>query len=186
MFHFQISKICRVMREYQKMNNTIEMCMTNTQTLYDIIKASFPDVDVKAKAVICCNTIDANADDHDSHCAQVHIADETVPTVSKTDLYGVRTPILKQTIHLMIIADGVYYEPSYELYSSRDIQYFSSIKNLLEGVIPNTLIKDNLKDTLQSFLRFVEHEHNINNGDFLITDKDYYNNQLDYIQSKLN
>jgi len=162
MFHFQISKICRVMREYQKMNNTIEMCMTNTQTLYDIIKASFPDVDVKAKAVICCNTIDANADDHD------------------------RTPILKQTIHLMIIADGVYYEPSYELYSSRDIQYFSSIKNLLEGVIPNTLIKDNLKDTLQSFLRFVEHEHNINNGDFLITDKDYYNNQLDYIQSKLN
>lgn len=83
----------------------------------------------------------------------------------------------------MIIADGIYYEPSYELYSSRDIQYFSSIKNLLEGVIPNTLIKDNLKDTLQSFLRFVEHEHNINNGDFLITDKDYYNNQLDYIQS---
>lgn len=45
------------MREYQKMNNIKEMCMTNTQTLYDIIKASFPLVDVKAKAVICCNTI---------------------------------------------------------------------------------------------------------------------------------
>ena len=162
MSHFQISKICRVMREYQKMNNIKEMCMTNTQTLYDIIKASFPLVDVKAKAVICCNTMDANSDDHD------------------------RTPILKQTIHLMIIADGIYYEPSYELYSSKDIQYFSSIKNLLEGVIPNDIIKDNIKTTLQSFLRFVKLEEKINSGEFSITDKDYYNNQLDYIQTKLN
>lgn len=162
MFHLEISRICRVMREYQKMNNTIEMCMTNTQTLYDIIKSSFPSVDVKAKAVICCNTMDAHNDDHD------------------------RTPILKQTIHLMIIADGIYYEPSYELYSSRDIQYFSSIKNLLEGVIPNDIIKDNIKNTLQSFLIFVKLEEKINSGEFSITDKDYYNNQLDYIQSVMN
>ena len=154
MFHLQISKICRVMREYQEMNNITEMCMTNTQTLYDIIKASFPSVDVKAKAVICCNEMEPRG-------------------------------VIKQTIHLMIIADGIYYEPSYELYAVKPM-YFSNIKNLLEGFIPNNLIKDNLKDTLQSFLIFVEHEKNINNGDFLITDKDYYNNQLDYIQSKLN
>lgn len=150
------------MREYQKMNNIKEMCMTNTQTLYDIIKASFPLVDVKAKAVICCSTMDANSDEHD------------------------RRPILKQTIHLMIIADGIYYEPSYELYSSKDIQYFSSIKNLLEGVVPNDIIKDNIKNTLQSFLRFVKLEEKINSGEFSITDKDYYNNQLDYIQSVMN
>jgi hypothetical protein len=162
MFHIQISKICRVMREYQKINNTIEMCMTNSQILYDIIKASFPLVDVKAKAVICCNTMDAYSDDID------------------------KTPILKQTIHLMIIADGIYYEPSYELYSLKGVQYFSSIKNLLEGVIPNDIIKNNIKNTLQSFLIFVEHEKSINSGNFLITDKDYYNNQLDYIQTKLN
>jgi len=162
MFYLEISRICRVMREYQKMNNIKEMCMTNTQTLYDIIKASFPTVDVKAKAVIGCNIIKASVDDID------------------------QTPILKQTIHLMIIADGIYYEPSYELYSSRDIQYFSSIKNLLEGVIPNDIIKDNIKDTLQSFLRFVKLEEKINSGEFSITDKDYYNGQLDYIESKLN
>ena len=150
------------MREYQKMNNIKEMCMTNTQTLYDIIKASFPLVDVNAKAVICCSTMDANSDEHD------------------------RRPILKQTIHLMIIADGIYYEPSYELYSSKDIQYFSSIKNLLEGVVPNDIIKDNIKNTLQSFLRFVKLEEKINSGEFSITDKDYYNNQLDYIQSVMN
>jgi hypothetical protein len=144
------------------MNNIKEMCMTNTQTLYDIIKASFPLVDVKAKAVICCSTMDANSDEHD------------------------RRPILKQTIHLMIIADGIYYEPSYELYSSKDIQYFSSIKNLLEGVVPNDIIKDNIKNTLQSFLRFVKLEEKINSGEFSITDKDYYNNQLDYIQSVMN
>ena len=155
MFHFQISKICRVMREYQKMNNTIEMCMTNTQTLYDIIKASFPSVDVKAKAVIAVNEIEPPSG------------------------------VIKQTIHLIIIADGIYYEPSYELHAVKP-NYFTSVKNLLEGFVPNTLIKDNLKCTLQSFLIFVEHEHNINNGDFLITDKDYYNSQLDYIQANLN
>jgi hypothetical protein len=153
MFHFQISKICKVMREYQEINNIKEMCMTNSQTLYDIIKSSFPSVDVKAKAVIAVNEMD--------------------------------NFVIKQTIHLMIIADGIYYEPSYELYIVKPT-YFSNVKNLLEGFVPNTLIKDNLKYTLPSFLRFVEHEHNINNGDFLITDKDYYNNQLDYIQSKLN
>jgi len=153
MFHLQISKICRVMREYQEMNNTIEMCMTNTQTLYDIIKSSFPSVDVKAKAVLAVNEME--------------------------DF------VIKQTIHLIIIADGIYYEPSYELYAVKP-NYFTSVKNLLEGFIPNTLIKDNLKDTLPSFLIFVEHAHNINKGDFLITDKDYYNNQLDYIQAKLN
>lgn len=150
------------MREFQKMNNIKEMCMTNTQTLYNIIKASFPLVDVKAKAVICCSRMDASPNDID------------------------KTPILKQTIHLMIIADGIYYEPSYELYSSKDIKYFSSIKNLLEGVIPNDIIKDNIKTTLQSFLRFVKLEEKINSGEFSITDKDYYNNQLDYIQTKLN
>jgi len=153
MFHLQISKICRVMREYQEMNNIKEMCMTNTQTLYDIIKVSFPEVDVKAKAVICCNEME----DY----------------------------VIRQTIHLMIIADGIYYEPSYELYAFKPM-YFSSIKNLLDGFVPNDLIKDNLKNTLPTFLRFVEHEKNINNGDFLITDKEYYNNQLDYLQTKLN
>lgn len=139
------------MREYQEMHNITEMCMTNTQTLYDIIKASFPLVDVKAKAVICCNEME--------------------------DF------VIKQTIHLIIIADGIYYEPSYELYAVKPM-YFSSVKNLLEGFVPNDIIKDNIKNTLQSFLIFIEHEKNINNGNFLITDNDYYNNQLDYIQSK--
>jgi len=163
MFHLEISRICRVMREYQKMNNIKEMCMTNTQTLYDIIKASFPTVDVKAKAVIGCNIIKASVDDID------------------------QTPILKQTIHLMIIADGIYYEPSYELYSIGDIQYYSNIKNLLEGFdILKDKIKDKIKETLQSFLRFVKLEEAINSGGFTITDKDYYNGQLDYIESKLN
>lgn len=151
MYHLAISKICRVMREYQKMHNIKEMCMTNTQTLYDCIKASFPDADVKAKAVICCNELDGF--------------------------------IIKQTIHLMIIVDDIYYEPSYELYKEKPM-YFSNIKNLLEGFVPNTLIKNNLKEMLPNFLQFVKHEESINSGDFLITDKKYYNNQLDYLESQ--
>jgi len=165
MFHLEISRICRVMREYQKIHDIKEMCVTNTQTLYDIIKASFPIVNVKAKAVISCSIIDADVDDID------------------------QTPILKQTIHLILVADGIYYEPSYELYSVDDVQYYSNIKNLLEGFEGHDaydIIKGKIKDILQSFLRFVKLEEAINSGEFTITDKDYYNGQLDYIESKLN
>jgi hypothetical protein len=147
------------------MHDIKEMCVTNTQTLYDIIKASFPIVNVKAKAVIGCNIIDADVDDID------------------------QTPILKHTIHLILVADGIYYEPSYELYSVDDIQYYSNIKNLLEGfegLEAYNIIKSNIKDILPSFLRFVKLEEAINSGEFTITDKDYYNGQLDYIEPRLN
>lgn len=147
--HIAISKVCKAMREYQKVNNIKEQCMTNTQFLYDTIKSSFPNVDVKAKAVICCNI-------HD------HIT-------------------IKHTIHLMIIADGKYYEPSYELYALKP-RYFTSIKSLLENFKPNDLIKDNLKEILPPFMRFIELEKKINDGGLLICDSDFYHKQANYIQ----
>jgi hypothetical protein len=147
--HDWIKSIILMMRAYQRKNSTTEMCMTNTQYLYDCVKASFPDMDVKAKAVIC----------------------------GVNNYKGVDQAFI---IHLMIIVDGVYYEPSHELHELKPI-YFSSIKNLLDGVVPNTIIKDNLSDLLPKFLHFVKLEEDINAGGLLITDKEYYNEQADFV-----
>ena len=167
-----ITKICQAMREYQKLNNIVGCCMTNVQTLYDIVKSTYPDTDIQAKAVICINAIEADDSEFDQMCCLTSTPDDT------------KTPIMKQTIHLMLKVDGVYYEPSYELYKDSPM-YFTSIKNLLEGVEPNTLIKDNLKETLPAFLNFVKLAERINAGELLITNypygKDYYDNQILYL-----
>jgi len=148
-YHITISNICKTMRQYQKINDIKSQCMTNTQTLYDIIKASFPSVDVKVKAVVCC----------------ARVGDNTI----------------KHIIHLIIIADGEYYDPSYETCEIDNRQYFSSIQNLLEGFIPNTIIKDNLKEIINPFMKFIDIEKRINSGEFLICDRDFYDKQLDCI-----
>ena len=168
-----ITKICQEMREYQRYHKVVGCCMTNTQTLYDIVKSTYPDADVQAKAVICINAVDTDDPEFEQMCCLTSMPDDT------------KTPIMKQTIHLMLKVDGVYYEPSYELYKVSP-SYFTTIKNLLEGVEPNTLIKDNLKATLPAFLHFVNIAERINAGEGLITKDNkygevYYKNQINYL-----
>jgi hypothetical protein len=144
-----ITAICNIIREYQKNNNITDQCMTNTQFLYTFIKDNFPNMDVKAKAVICC----------------ADIGNDTI----------------KNIIHLMIVVDGQYYEPSYDTYHLQGRKYFTTIKDLLDGFVPNKLIKDNLKDIITPYLHFVDIEKRINDGEFLICDMDLYDNYIDCI-----
>jgi len=172
-----ISKLCSAMREYQKNNNIVEQCMTNTQTLYDIVKLTYPDADVKAIPVICLNYIDVSdaVVKTAENCCFTTLGQSCFENLEEDD-----TPILKQTIHLILKVNDIFYEPSYELYTAK-ARYFTSIKNLLDGVVPNTIIKNNLKNILPHFLHFVDLSERINKGELLIADKEYYNNQLDYL-----
>jgi len=86
---------------------------------------------------------------------------------------------IKNIIHLMIVVDGQYYEPSYDTYKLQGRKYFTTIKDLLEGFVPNTLIKDNLKEIVSPFMRFVDLEKRMNSGEFLICDAELYDNYID-------
>jgi len=140
------------MREFQRVNKINGQCITNTQFLYDTIKASFPNIDVKAQAVIA-----------------VDIFDDTFRT----------------TIHLIISADGEYYEPSYEVFNF-NARYYSTIKDFIKNNKPPydnpMFIKDAAKSILPDFMRFIKYAEQINEGDIIITDKDFYNKQADYIE----
>ena len=90
-----ITKICQEMREYQRYHKVVGCCMTNTQTLYDIVKSTYPDADVQAKAVICINAVDCDDPEFEQMCCPHSIE-------VSCDAYAVatKTPIMKQTIHL--------------------------------------------------------------------------------------
>ena len=135
-----ISKLCSAMREYQKNNNIVEQCMTNTQTLYDIVKLTYPDADVKAIPVICLNYIDVSdaVVKTAENCCFTTLGQSCFENLEEDD-----TPILKQTIHLILKVNDIFYEPSYELYTAK-ARYFTSIKNLLDDYKQSVYTNQNL------------------------------------------
>ena len=97
-----LANIVLYLREYQKMHNIKKKCITNCQYLYDNLKANFPLNDIKIKAVICMSS---NKD------------------INTTILYAG---------HVVVEVDEEFiFEPSYEVYSIDNIEYFDNIKKSL-------------------------------------------------------
>ena len=86
--------------------------------------------------------------------------------------------------HLVVEVDEEFIiEPSYEVYSMHNIEYFDNIKQLMNAfAFPN---KNDMKDAIKEFICFTKIADTINNGELTITDKEHYNNQADYVEEKI-
>ena len=85
--------------------------------------------------------------------------------------------------HVVVEVDEKFIlEPSYEVYSTDNIEYFDNIKQFMNKYkIPNKHMKHLIKD----FIDFTKIADTINNGGLHITDNEYYNNQADYVEEKI-
>ena len=141
------------MLKYQKQNNIEKNCITNTQVLYDIVKINYPELQPKAKAVICYFK------DGDVGVLYSHL-------LLEINLLGYR-----------II------EVSYDVIKHIPVVYFESFINLKKDFANfDELDKDKIKSILKMYLKLKNIENIINNGTFQISSIEYYNNLMDYIK----
>ena len=73
-------------------------------------------------------------------------------------------------------------DPSYDVHSLRNKYYFDNVKDF------NNTFRGSLslpKDIITKFIRFIKYAEEINNGQLLVCDKEFYNNQADYVEQKL-
>lgn len=141
-----------LMRQYQKENGIKEQCITNTQTLYSILTDNKID-NVSAKAVfVLTNDIDNGI----------------------SILCGG---------HIVVMIDGTIIEPSYDMFCRKEIYYFDNAKSLINSLSTEDRekIKGQFKKIFGDHIRFLEYEKKINNGEFVICDRSYYDQQLDYV-----
>lgn len=161
----KLQLIVSAMREYQRQNEIKKMCINNTQYLFDLLKVLIPEHKVEIKSVIgFC------ADDENDICI----------TISG---------------HLVIYVNNEYViDPSYDIFKiehvlNSNLQVYANIidfKNTIGDENYKVLYKERkvldekklIKDAIQ-FQRFAKE---MNEGTFMITDRDYYDNQADFVE----
>jgi hypothetical protein len=150
-----IKLFIKFMIEYQKNNNIKDQCVTNAQYLYDHINHNFTNIKPKAKATVCL----ANDNENDT---------------------------TKCVCHMVIMIDDIIYDPSYEIISLNDINYFGNMKCLSLYISKYQLTsKEVYLKTVSDFIKLSQVADRINNGELLICDKDFYNNQADYVEKNI-
>jgi hypothetical protein len=151
----KIQLFIKHMIEYQKNNNIKGQCITNAQYLYDYINHNFPNINPKAKAVVCLGNDNENN-------------------------------ITKCICHMVIMIDDIIYDPSYEIISLNDIYYFGNMKSFSSYIKKIPLFPEDIYlKTVSNFIEFIKLADKINEGGLLVCDKDFYNNQADYVEKKM-
>ena len=150
---FTISNITLSMREFQKENNIKGQCVTNTQYLYDTIKMNLRN-NVKTKAVI---VFSHDEEKNNVYCVEGHLV-------------------------LVLSDDETIIEPSYEIFCLKNKLYFDNIKDFLNIFDDKVKIKIDKKKLVSHHIKFMKLSEQINNGECLVADKKFYNEQADYIE----
>jgi len=153
-----ISNIARSMREFQKTNRITKQCLTNTQYLYSCIKSN-TSCKVKVKAVLVVS--------------------------NKTNTTKIIVHLVVQLENKNVEGEAMMLEPSYDVFSLKDKSYFDNIKDFMDTYSHkfNDVFKDTFKKTISEFINFTKLAERINNGELLICDKKFYDDQADYIES---
>ncbi len=152
--------LLKMMYEYQKMNNVKGNCVSNCQYVYDQIEGVH-FVNVKFKAVIATGIrkqIITDTHIQLDHCSIVHL------------VLDVNDGFMERII-----------DPSYEVIILEELEYYDSIKKWKENHPKREFVN---KKSIKEFLNFVKIAEQMNNGQFYITNKEWYNGQADYISDE--
>jgi len=84
-------------------------------------------------------------------------------------------------VHLVVVCDGVLIEPSNEIYKIGDMIYVKKLAEIKQYDPNSNLTPECYKYLIIKFVEFIKISNNINNGIIQIHNKDYYNNQADYV-----
>ena len=85
-------------------------------------------------------------------------------------------------IHMVIYDEETkkIYDPSHEINSLPNTHYFDSIHSLKKSV--DNITKEDMLYVIPRFLNFITLAESINNGDLVITNKEFYDKQADFIE----
>jgi hypothetical protein len=88
--------------------------------------------------------------------------------------------------HLVLLLDDDIIDPSYEVYSLKNKQYYITFKDLNDttDIIHST--EYNIKEIINSHICITQIADEMNSGKKWITDEEYYINQADYVQKNNN
>ena len=94
-------------------------------------------------------------------------------------VYNVEKNILCHGHLVLEYEDGTFIEPSYELVKLNNNKYFTTIHDLNFKKRNKTL----QKKILNEHILFCKYAERINQGEILINDKKYYEDQADYVEN---
>ena len=88
---------------------------------------------------------------------------------------------------ILVLNDGIIFDPSYDIYSLKNKRYFYNIKDLISNIDDKNKLKIlvDINELINNHLHFIKLAEQINNGACLISNKKFYNEQADYIDKLL-
>lgn len=144
------------MHDYQRINNIKRCCLQNVQFVYDgLVNASYANIEPIAVMVI-----------------------KFYPNEKRMHCYN--HMVLIDVITQKLI------EPSYEVGNMKDTEYYVSFSVLLKATKNVLYLTTEEKETLlKNHIEFCNFAERMKNGELIITDKEIYHKQADYVKQKL-
>jgi hypothetical protein len=155
----KLTNILLSMREYQKQNEIKSKCVDNCQFTRDVLTPYFGNRIQVKPVIVLHNEVEGS------------------------------TAIC---IHLVIQFDDTIIEPSYEYFKIKDKHYIDNLIHLTEIMKSNCVdncqftrdFKKMYKENVENFIKFIKIADEMNKGIFKITDKKYYDNQINFIEKE--
>ena len=141
-----------LMYEYQKPRNINSLCITNAQTFYDMV--------INSKL-----------------CPPNKVSVKAVMVAGVNE----RDTLVFVPNHMVVFVGDKILDPSYNTSCLKDSIYTDNLATLFSKFSKKNFKNYDLRNSLDLFVRMKEWETKMNNNEFVITDKTYYNDQLDYL-----
>ena len=90
---------------------------------------------------------------------------------------------LKVIIHLVLTVKDQIIDSSYDVFSLEDKHYYFNIASFSKAIKDITLPFEFQKKYLTIFLKFLDFAKKINEGQLIITDKQHYTDQADFVEA---
>jgi hypothetical protein len=151
-----VAKILKEILEYQRINNIVNKCVTNTQMLYNMM-SDFGIKNIKVEAIIAIRPPDLELPQIKICCG-----------------------------HLVIMVDDVLIEPSYDIYSMTNnyVRNVKDLVDYLKDYYKPDELKEKLQFAIYNYLHFKKIADNINNR-IEYDGGEYYEKLRDHLADKL-